>query len=55
MPELPDVVWLLVALVAVVVVGRYVLAMLRRYLPLMVLAILAGIVLSQCDGSEINF
>jgi hypothetical protein len=52
---MPDLAWLLLALLAVVVFGRFVTRLIRRYLPLMVAAVVAAIVLSQCDGSEINF
>jgi hypothetical protein len=48
-PELPEVVWPLLAVFAVVLFGRFVLRMLRRFLPLMALALLAVIVLSQWD------
>jgi cell division protein FtsW (lipid II flippase) len=50
-----DTLWLVLALVAVVLFGRYVLALVRRFLPLMVLVVLAALILPQCSGSEINF
>jgi hypothetical protein len=49
MPELPEVVWPLLAVFAAVLFGRVVLTMLRRFLPLMALALLAVAVLSQWD------
>lgn len=51
---MPDLAWLVLALIVVVVFGRYVLRLLRRFAPVAALAVIAAVVLSQCDGSEIN-
>lgn len=52
---MPDLAWLVLALIVVVVLGRCVLRLLRRFAPVVALAVIAAVVLSQCDGSEINF
>lgn len=51
MRPLSDLAVLLLALVAAVVVGRYVLALLHRFLPWILVAIVAVVLLCRCDGS----